>query len=98
MTTNRKPAIPEPAVPEKKKPEASSSNTAKMKRPRKAGKTARKPGQGADHSTGLGKDGVLNDPQRRKVLERNRVAATRCRIRKRDEALMLALCEQAIED
>ena len=98
MTTNRKPAIPKPAVPEKKNPEASSSKTAKMKRPRKPGKTARKPGQGADHSTGLGKDGAPNDPQRRKVLERNRIAATRCRIRKRDEALRLASCEQAMED
>lgn len=39
-----------------------------------------------------------NNLQRRKVLERNRVAATKCRIRKRDEASILASCEQSMED
>ncbi|KAH6970825.1 hypothetical protein BKA56DRAFT_495693 [Ilyonectria sp. MPI-CAGE-AT-0026] len=38
------------------------------------------------------------DPRRRRILERNRVAATKCRLRKRDEASALASREQAMED
>ncbi|KAH6960064.1 hypothetical protein BKA56DRAFT_600400 [Ilyonectria sp. MPI-CAGE-AT-0026] len=38
------------------------------------------------------------DPQRRRILERNRIAATKCRLRKRDEASALASREQAMED
>ncbi|KAH7120180.1 hypothetical protein B0J13DRAFT_568542 [Dactylonectria estremocensis] len=38
------------------------------------------------------------DPRRRRILERNRIAATKCRLRKRDEASALASCEQAMED
>jgi hypothetical protein len=37
-------------------------------------------------------------PVRTKVLERNRVAATKCRSRKRSEASTLAQCEQEMED
>lgn len=37
-------------------------------------------------------------PVRTKVLERNRVAATKCRTRKRSEASTLAQCEQEMED
>lgn len=39
-------------------------------------------------------NGLPKNPQ----LERNRVAATRCRLRKRDEALALTSQEQAVED
>ncbi|KAH6985545.1 hypothetical protein EDB80DRAFT_732999 [Ilyonectria destructans] len=38
------------------------------------------------------------DPRRRRVIERNRIAATKCRLRKRDEASALASREQAMED
>ncbi|KAH7113072.1 hypothetical protein EDB81DRAFT_922343 [Dactylonectria macrodidyma] len=38
------------------------------------------------------------DPRRRHILERNRIAATKCRLRKRDEASALASREQAMED
>ncbi|KAH6985483.1 hypothetical protein EDB80DRAFT_756604 [Ilyonectria destructans] len=38
------------------------------------------------------------DTRRRRILERNRIAATKCRLRKRDEASALASSEQAMED
>ncbi|KAH7113090.1 hypothetical protein EDB81DRAFT_670488 [Dactylonectria macrodidyma] len=38
------------------------------------------------------------DPRRRRNLERNRIAATKCRLRKREEASALASREQAMED
>ncbi|KAH7132952.1 hypothetical protein EDB81DRAFT_659760 [Dactylonectria macrodidyma] len=38
------------------------------------------------------------DPRRRRKLERNRIAATKCRLRKRDEASALASRERAMED
>ncbi|KAH7118379.1 hypothetical protein EDB81DRAFT_873157 [Dactylonectria macrodidyma] len=38
------------------------------------------------------------DPRRRRILERNRIAATKCRLRKRDEASALASREEAMED
>ncbi|KAH8670755.1 hypothetical protein BGZ61DRAFT_497839 [Ilyonectria robusta] len=38
------------------------------------------------------------DPRRRRILERNRIAATKCRLRKRDEVSALASREQAMED
>ncbi|KAH6961771.1 hypothetical protein BKA56DRAFT_637276 [Ilyonectria sp. MPI-CAGE-AT-0026] len=38
------------------------------------------------------------DPQRPLILERNRIAATKCRLRKRDEASALASREQAMEE
>ncbi|KAH6974716.1 hypothetical protein EDB80DRAFT_757868 [Ilyonectria destructans] len=39
-----------------------------------------------------------SDPRRRRNPERNRIAATKCRLRKLDEASALAACEQAMED
>ncbi|KFA48286.1 hypothetical protein S40293_08821 [Stachybotrys chartarum IBT 40293] len=49
---------------------------------------------------GLDDDGASlpDGPQRTHVLERNRVAATKCRLRKRDEASALASREQTVED
>ncbi|KAI5462875.1 hypothetical protein BGZ63DRAFT_402233 [Mariannaea sp. PMI_226] len=38
------------------------------------------------------------DPRRRRILERNRIAATKCRMRKRDEATALATREQEMEE
>ncbi|WZH40861.1 hypothetical protein QYS62_001799 [Fusarium acuminatum] len=46
----------------------------------------------------LDDDDLPKDPRRRRVLERNRIAANKCRIRKRDEALALASQKEAIED
>ncbi|KAH6984218.1 hypothetical protein BKA56DRAFT_580757 [Ilyonectria sp. MPI-CAGE-AT-0026] len=43
-------------------------------------------------------DEDLPGPRRRHILERNRIAATKCRLRKRDEASAFAFREQAIED
>ncbi|KAK2922543.1 Transcription factor Jun [Fusarium oxysporum f. sp. vasinfectum] len=44
-------------------------------------------------------DGDLpKDPRRRRVLERNRIAANKCRLRKRDEALALASRKETMED
>ncbi|KAH7463376.1 hypothetical protein FOMA001_g18188 [Fusarium oxysporum f. sp. matthiolae] len=43
-------------------------------------------------------DGLPKDPRRRRVLERNRMAANKCRLRKRDKALALASQEEAMED
>ncbi|KAF9775962.1 hypothetical protein IL306_005903 [Fusarium sp. DS 682] len=43
-------------------------------------------------------DDLPKDPRRRRVLERNRMAANKCRLRKRDEALALASREEAMED
>ncbi|KAL4723897.1 hypothetical protein ACLX1H_009542 [Fusarium chlamydosporum] len=46
----------------------------------------------------LDEDELPKDPRRRRILERNRIAATKCRLRKRDEASALASQEQAMED
>lgn len=41
-------------------------------------------------------DGLPKDPRRRRILERNRHAATKCRLRKRDEAAALESRERGI--
>lgn len=46
----------------------------------------------------LDEDGLPLDPRRRRILERNRIAATKCRLRKRDEASALASQEQEMEE
>jgi hypothetical protein len=46
----------------------------------------------------IDEDDLPKDPRRRRILERNRIAATKCRLRKRDEASALASQEQAMED
>ncbi|PNP85317.1 hypothetical protein FNYG_01334 [Fusarium nygamai] len=46
----------------------------------------------------LDDDDLPKDPRRRRVLERNRIAANKCRLRKRDEALALASREETMED
>ncbi|KFA63939.1 hypothetical protein S40285_03747 [Stachybotrys chlorohalonatus IBT 40285] len=51
--------------------------------------------QGLDDDDGAS---LPDGPQRTHVLERNRVAATKCRLRKRDEASALASREQTVED
>ncbi|KAF4453962.1 Transcription factor atf21 [Fusarium austroafricanum] len=67
-------------------------------------KRGRKPKGGAKDSgkareeIELDEDDLPKDPRRRRILERNRIAATKCRLRKRDEASALASQEQAMED
>ncbi|KAH7187026.1 hypothetical protein DER44DRAFT_904444 [Fusarium oxysporum] len=46
----------------------------------------------------LDDDYLPKDPRRRRVLERNRIAANTCRLRKRDEALAIASREETMED
>jgi hypothetical protein len=46
----------------------------------------------------LGDEDLLKDSRHGRILERNRVVATRCRSRKRDEALALSSREHAMED
>lgn len=67
-------------------------------------KRGRKP-KGAPKESGkarqqieLDEEHLPKDPRRRRILERNRIAATKCRLRKRDEASALASQEQAMED
>lgn len=55
------------------------------------------PGDGTDPIDPDG-DGLPKDPRRRRVLERNRIAATKCRVRKRDEAEALAVREKDMYD
>ncbi|KAJ4175646.1 hypothetical protein NW767_015717, partial [Fusarium falciforme] len=46
----------------------------------------------------LNGDGLPKDPRKRRIVERNRIAATKCRTRKRDEASALVSLEEAMED
>ncbi|KAF5024707.1 hypothetical protein F66182_3221 [Fusarium sp. NRRL 66182] len=82
--------------------EASGSGVApgspkQKKRGRKPKGASREPGK-ARQEIELDEDDLPRDPRRRRILERNRIAATKCRLRKRDEASALASQEQAIED
>uniref|UniRef100_A0A0C4DJB6 BZIP domain-containing protein n=1 Tax=Fusarium oxysporum (strain Fo5176) TaxID=660025 RepID=A0A0C4DJB6_FUSOF len=73
----------------------------KSPEPKKRGQKLKKQSKGSN-PTGqqeeLDDDDLLKNPRRRRILERNRIAATRCRLRKRDEASALASQEQAMED
>ncbi|KAH8661753.1 hypothetical protein BGZ61DRAFT_147604 [Ilyonectria robusta] len=70
-------------------------------KPRKCGRKLKKLSKGSD-PTGqqeeLDDDDLPKNPHRRRIPERNRIAATKCRLRKRDEASALASRERAIED
>jgi hypothetical protein len=52
----------------------------------------------ARQQEGVDDDGLPKHSRRRQILERNRIAATKCRIRKRDEASALASREEAMKD
>ncbi|KAH7303781.1 hypothetical protein B0I35DRAFT_337367, partial [Stachybotrys elegans] len=41
---------------------------------------------------------LASNPRKRRILERNRLAANKCRVRKRDHASALATNEQEVED
>jgi hypothetical protein len=70
----------------------------------KPGKRGRKPKKQSKESDTTGQqrvlddDDLLKDPRRQRILERNRIAATRWRLRKNNEASALASREQAVED
>lgn len=69
-------------------------------KPKKRGRKPKKrPGyDGSDDDEDLDEDGFPKDPRRRRILERNRIAANKCRIRKRDEEEALASREYSVED
>jgi hypothetical protein len=73
----------------------------KSPEPRKLGRKLKKQSKGSG-PTGqqeeLDDDDLLKNPRRRRILERNRIAAARCRLRKRDEASALASRERDMED
>ncbi|CAM1507434.1 Fc.00g070750.m01.CDS01 [Cosmosporella sp. VM-42] len=82
--------------------ESSASGLAvESPKPRKRGRKPKKQPK-EEKTTGqdeeLDDDDLPKDPRRRRILERNRIAATKCRLRKRDEASALASREQAMED
>ncbi|KAJ3455994.1 hypothetical protein MRS44_017476 [Fusarium solani] len=96
-TRNRRQSQPSSALSET----SASGLVTESPKPRKRG---RKPKKESKESDTTGQQGELDDddlpkgPHRRRILEHNRIAATKCRIRKRDEALALACREQAMED
>ncbi|KAH7182205.1 hypothetical protein DER46DRAFT_568781 [Fusarium sp. MPI-SDFR-AT-0072] len=74
---------------------------AESPKPRKRGRKPKKQPKEqkvAGQQEALDDDDLPKDPRRRQVLERNRIAANKCRLRKRDEALALASREEAMED
>jgi len=78
-----------------------STPTVPAPKPKKRG---RKPKKQLKEQAGPGQEDELHDddlskyPRRRRILERKRRAATKCRLRKQDEASALASREQAMED
>ncbi|KAH7231293.1 uncharacterized protein BKA55DRAFT_714352 [Fusarium redolens] len=80
---------------------SASGQAAESSKPRKRG---RKPKKQSKEQKVTGQrekpddDDLPKDPRRRRVLERNRMAANKCRLRKRDEALALAAREETMED
>ncbi|TVY62440.1 Transcription factor atf21 [Fusarium oxysporum f. sp. cubense] len=78
-----------------------SEHAVELPKPRKRGRKSKKQPKNqkvARQQDGLGDDGLPKHPRRRRILERNRIAATKCRIRKRDEASALASREEALKD
>lgn len=81
--------------------ENSASDPREPPKPRKRGRKPRKQTKElklSDEQEDPDEESFLKDPRRRRILERNRIAATKCRLRKRDEASALATKEQAMED
>jgi hypothetical protein len=82
--------------------ESSASGQAiESPKPRKRGRKPKKRPKEqklAGQQEELDDDDLPKDPRRRRVLERNRIAANKCRLRKHDEALALASREEAMED
>jgi hypothetical protein len=80
---------------------SASRQAAESPKPRKRGRKPKKQlkeQKVSGQQEELDNDDLPKDPRRRRVLERNRIAANKCRLRKRDEALALASREEAMED
>ncbi|KAH7205480.1 uncharacterized protein BKA55DRAFT_547185 [Fusarium redolens] len=80
---------------------SASGQAAESPNPRKRGRKPKKQlkeQKVAGQHKELDDDDLPKDPHRRRVLERNRIAANKCRLRKRDEALALASREETMED
>ncbi|KAI3572958.1 hypothetical protein IWW34DRAFT_636091 [Fusarium oxysporum f. sp. albedinis] len=78
-----------------------SGQAAESLKPKKRGRKPKKQPKEqkvAGQQEELDDDDLPKDPRRRRVLERNRIAANKCRLRKRDEALALASREETMED
>ncbi|KAH7310440.1 hypothetical protein B0I35DRAFT_411957 [Stachybotrys elegans] len=56
------------------------------------------PSNDEDYEDGDNEKPLPSNPRKRRVLERNRLAANKCRVRKRDHASALATREQEVED
>ncbi|KAH7471587.1 hypothetical protein FOMA001_g13053 [Fusarium oxysporum f. sp. matthiolae] len=77
-----------------------SGQAAESPKPRKRGRKPKKQPKEqkvAGQQEELDDDDLPKNPRRRRVLERNRIAANKCRLRKRDEALALASREENME-
>ncbi|KAK2684371.1 hypothetical protein QWA68_016788 [Fusarium oxysporum] len=77
---------------------STSGQAAESPKPRKRGRKPKKQPKEqkvAGQQEALDDDDLPKDPRRR---QRNRIAANKCRLRKRDEALALASREEAMED
>jgi hypothetical protein len=78
---------------------SASGQAAESPKPRKRGRKPKK--QVKEQKVAVQQedldDDLPKDPRQRRVLERNRIAANKCRLRKRDEALALASREEAME-
>ncbi|KAL5585731.1 hypothetical protein FOVSG1_013423 [Fusarium oxysporum f. sp. vasinfectum] len=80
---------------------SASGQAAESPKPKKRGRKPKKQPKEqkvAGQQEELDNDDLPKDPRRRRVLERNRIAANKCRLRKRDEALALSSQEEALED
>ncbi|KAK2684883.1 hypothetical protein QWA68_016606 [Fusarium oxysporum] len=80
---------------------SASGQAAKSPKPKKRGRKPKKQPKEqkvAGQQEELDDDDLPKDPRRRRVLEHNRIAANKCRLRKRDEALALASREETMED
>ncbi|RKK89257.1 hypothetical protein BFJ68_g16753 [Fusarium oxysporum] len=80
---------------------SASGQAAESPKPKKRGRKPKKQPKEqkvAGQQEELDDDDLPKDPRRRRVLERNRIAANKCRLRKRDEALALASQEETMED
>ncbi|EGU87217.1 hypothetical protein FOXB_02263 [Fusarium oxysporum f. sp. conglutinans Fo5176] len=80
---------------------SASGQAAESPKPRKRGRKPKKQPKEqklARQQGGFDDDDLPKHSCRRRTLERNRIAATKCRIRKRDEASALACHEKAMED
>ncbi|KAJ4195501.1 hypothetical protein NW759_016435 [Fusarium solani] len=88
---------PADSVPSESNASGQAAESPKPKKRGRKSKKQQKEQKAEGQQKELDDDELIKDPRRRRVLERNRIAATKCRLRKRDEASALASREQAVE-